>query len=111
MLTGYQYETIRLRLRERDPRPDCAVEPRPRSRPRKAERGLSNGGGDLSPSSRYFAGRVRRRATSFTAIAERWGFWSDGCGELLPFCPECVRRAFAADASSRRVPLVHRRRA
>jgi len=24
----------------------------------------------------------------FTAIADRWGFWSDGCGELLPFCPQ-----------------------
>jgi hypothetical protein len=31
-----------------------------------------------------------RAVDEFTAIAERWGFWSDGCGELLPFCPECA---------------------
>jgi hypothetical protein len=34
----------------------------------------------------------------FTAMAERWGLWSDGCGELLPFCPECTTREFADDA-------------
>ena len=33
-----------------------------------------------------------------TALAERWGFWSDGCSDLLPFCPECRRREFAPDA-------------
>ena len=30
----------------------------------------------------------RRTVDEFTAIAERWGYWSDGCGELLSFCPE-----------------------
>ena len=34
----------------------------------------------------------------FSAIAKHWGFWSDGTGELLPFCPECARREFAPDA-------------
>jgi hypothetical protein len=32
----------------------------------------------------------RRAVDEFTAIVERWGFRSDGCGELLPFCPECA---------------------
>jgi hypothetical protein len=36
-----------------------------------------------------------RDVDEFTAIAERWGFWSDGCGELLPYCPECAKREFA----------------
>ncbi len=39
-----------------------------------------------------------RVVDEFTAIAERWGYWSDGCGELLPFCPECARREFAPNA-------------
>jgi len=26
----------------------------------------------------------------FAAIAERWGYWSDGTGELLPLCPPHV---------------------
>jgi hypothetical protein len=34
----------------------------------------------------------------FTAIAERWGHRSDGCGELLAFCPKCARREFAPEA-------------
>jgi hypothetical protein len=28
------------------------------------------------------------------AIAEKWGYWSDGIGELHPICPECARREF-----------------
>ncbi len=28
-----------------------------------------------------------REVDELTAITERWGYWSDGCGELLPFCP------------------------
>lgn len=52
----------------------------------------------------------RREVDEFTAIAENWGFWSDGCGELLPYCPDCAKREFADDApSSGFVPLVHRR--
>jgi hypothetical protein len=38
-----------------------------------------------------------------------WAYWKDGCGELLPYCPECATREFARDASaSGRLPLVHR---
>lgn len=43
----------------------------------------------------------RRSVDEFTAIAERWGFCSGGCGELLPFCPDCAAtREFAPDASA-----------
>ena len=50
-----------------------------------------------------------REVYEFTAIAEKWA-WSDGVGELLPFCPECARREFAPDASGGgRVPFVRRR--
>jgi NAD-dependent SIR2 family protein deacetylase len=50
-----------------------------------------------------------REVEESTAIKERWGFWSDGCGELLPYCPECALREFARDASaSGLVPLVVR---
>ena len=41
----------------------------------------------------------RHSVDEFTAMAERWGFWSDGC-ELLPFCPDCATREFAPDASA-----------
>jgi hypothetical protein len=40
----------------------------------------------------------RREVDELTAIAEHWGYWSDGCGELLPFCPDCANREFADDA-------------
>ena len=33
-----------------------------------------------------------RVVDEFTAIAERWGYWSDGFGELLPFCAKCAER-------------------
>ena len=39
-----------------------------------------------------------REVDEFTAIVEKWGYWSDGCGELLSCCPECARREFAPDA-------------
>jgi len=42
----------------------------------------------------------RRSVDEFTAMAERWGFWSDGCGELLRFCPDCATREFPPDASA-----------
>ena len=29
-----------------------------------------------------------------TAEQEGWGYWSDGVGELYPYCPECARREF-----------------
>ena len=37
-----------------------------------------------------------REVDEFTAIAENWRYWSDGTGELVPFCPECARREFVA---------------
>jgi hypothetical protein len=40
----------------------------------------------------------KREVDEFTAIAEKRGYWSDGIGELVPFCPECARREFALDA-------------
>jgi hypothetical protein len=40
----------------------------------------------------------RRDVDEFTAIKERWGYWSD-CGDLLPFCQQCARREFAPDAA------------
>ncbi|HXH89377.1 MAG TPA: hypothetical protein VNI55_12320 [Gaiellaceae bacterium] len=27
-----------------------------------------------------------------------WRFYSDGVGELMPFCPVCIEREFRADA-------------
>jgi hypothetical protein len=39
-----------------------------------------------------------REVDEFTAIAEKWGYWSDGMGELVPFSPECARREFSPDA-------------
>jgi hypothetical protein len=39
-----------------------------------------------------------RKVDAFTAIAEKWGYWSSGVRELMPFCPECARREFAPDA-------------
>jgi hypothetical protein len=49
----------------------------------------------------------RRAVDEFMAIKERWGYWSDGCGELLPLCPGCARREFAPDArASGSSPLV-----
>ncbi len=42
------------------------------------------------------------------AIAERWGYWSDGCGELLPSCPECASREFAPAALAGGVVPVRR---
>ncbi len=38
-----------------------------------------------------------REVDEFTAIKESWGYWSDGCGDLLPFCPKCAQREFADD--------------
>ncbi len=45
-----------------------------------------------------------RVADEFTATAERWGYWSDGCGELLPFCPECAKREFVAAVETEAKP-------
>ena len=27
-------------------------------------------------------------------LAEQWAWWSDGHGQLLPFCPTCAEREF-----------------
>ncbi len=51
-----------------------------------------------------------RQVDEFTAIAEQWRYWSDGCGELLPFCPECAKREFAPNTrASGLLPRVQRR--
>ena len=50
-----------------------------------------------------------RSVDDFTAIAEKWRYWSDG-SELVVFCPECARREFLPDPPRERVvPLVKRR--
>ena len=35
-----------------------------------------------------------REVTVAGAISERWTYWSDGVGELHPYCPECAQREF-----------------
>jgi hypothetical protein len=30
----------------------------------------------------------QRRVSELEAIAEKWGYWSDGIGELHPICPD-----------------------
>ena len=40
-----------------------------------------------------------REVDEFVAISERWGYWSDGCGELLP---SALPAPSASSASSRR---------
>lgn len=48
-----------------------------------------------------------REVDEVTAIAERRGYCSDGCGELLAFFPECARREFALDSpASERLHVV-----
>jgi len=43
-------------------------------------------------------------ATCSSTILQReaeeagWRFYSDGVGELMPFCPDCIEREFRADA-------------
>ena len=37
-----------------------------------------------------------REVDEQTAEREGWGYWSDGLGELHPYCPECAEREFAA---------------
>jgi hypothetical protein len=48
----------------------------------------------------------RGEVDEFTAIKERWGFWSDGCSELLPYCPESARREFGGARLSERLSLI-----
>jgi hypothetical protein len=38
-----------------------------------------------------------RTVDEFTAMAEKWRYWSDG-RDLVPICPDCARREFALDA-------------
>lgn len=35
------------------------------------------------------------------AQAARWGYWSDGVGDLYPYCIECATREFARARRSR----------
>ena len=35
-----------------------------------------------------------REVDERTAIVERWTYWSDGVGELHPYCPKCAAREF-----------------
>ena len=37
-----------------------------------------------------------RAVHELDAIAERWTYWSDGVGDLHPYCPECAEREFGA---------------
>ena len=37
-----------------------------------------------------------RSVNEFKAIAERWTYWSDGVGELHPYCPACATRELDA---------------
>jgi len=37
-------------------------------------------------------------------MADEWGYWSDGCGNLLPFCPECAKREFVAAVETEAKP-------
>lgn len=48
--------------------------------------------------------RCEREVDEFTAIFEKWGYWSDGVGELIAFCPECARREFAPEARASEQP-------
>jgi hypothetical protein len=60
--------------------------------------------------SSIYCAECQRTVDELTAIAERWRYWSDGCGELLAYCPACAEREFSPDApASGRVPLVERR--
>jgi hypothetical protein len=53
-----------------------------------------------------------REVDEFTAIGEKWGYWSDGAGELVPFCPASAKREFSPDApASGRDDLSRRREA
>ena len=33
-----------------------------------------------------------RQVSEDDAMRERWGYWSKGTGDLLPYCPECAAR-------------------
>lgn len=38
----------------------------------------------------------QRSVHEFTASLEGWHYWSDGAGELIPFCPDCSRPELAS---------------
>ena len=52
----------------------------------------------LSGSSLTSCSECGRQVDEATEIAERWGYWSDGCGDLLPYCLTCAAREFGPDA-------------
>lgn len=37
-----------------------------------------------------------RPVDEFAARLEGWRYWSDGSGELIPFCPDCSRPEIAS---------------
>jgi hypothetical protein len=45
-----------------------------------------------------------REVDELLTIAERWRWWSDGCGQLLVFCPACSKREFGHMAGARFAP-------
>ena len=50
-----------------------------------------------------------RTVDEFTAISEKWRYWSDG-RELVAFCPECAQREFAHEAPASEEHSVGERR-
>jgi hypothetical protein len=42
-------------------------------------------------------GKCARTVYEFTAMAEKWRYWSDG-RRLVPICPDGARLEFALDA-------------
>ena len=67
------------------------------------DRGLDDlAGRSLLPAWRLDDGAIRcsecnPAVDEFTTIAERWLYYSDGCGDVLPYCPACANE-FAPDA-------------
>ena len=58
-------------------------------------------------SSRHQREEYQREVDEFTAVAEKWRFFSDG-SDLRPYCPECSKREFGGKTTES-VPLAHPR--
>ena len=55
--------------------------------------------GDLDPGFRdrqtsVVCAECLREVSEAETQTQRWGYWSDGTGDLIPFCPECAEREF-----------------
>ena len=48
----------------------------------------------LDPQTPVRCAECGREVDEFTAIKQQWRYWSDGLGELHPYCPECAEREF-----------------